>query len=111
MTANPLRQLAALDNSPWIDFIARDAIRSGKLAGWIAEGLRSMTSNPTSFEVAGGHRRPGRRRRVARRPRRQRRPRWLRQHRGVAAARARHRGDHRARTRARSRRRSRAPTS
>ncbi len=50
---NPLRQLGALGQSPWYDFITRDLIASGELARLIREdGLRGMTTNPTIFEKA-----------------------------------------------------------
>lgn len=53
MSANPLVQLGQLGQSPWYDFITRDLMRSGGLAGLIADrGLRGMTSNPTIFEKA-----------------------------------------------------------
>jgi transaldolase len=51
-SANLLVELAGLGASPWMDFIRRDAITSGRLAGWIADGLRGVTSNPTIFEAA-----------------------------------------------------------
>jgi transaldolase len=52
---NPLRQLGALGQSPWYDFITRDLIASGELARLIREdGLRGMTTNPTIFEKAVG---------------------------------------------------------
>ena len=53
MPANPLVRLGHLGQSPWYDFITRDLITSGTLAGLIREdGLRGMTSNPTIFEKA-----------------------------------------------------------
>ncbi len=44
------------DQSPWIDFIDRDLITSGRLADLIDQGLRGLTSNPTIFAkgVASG---------------------------------------------------------
>lgn len=50
---NPLKELAALDQSIWLDYIKRDLISSGKLKTLIEEdALRGMTSNPTLFEKA-----------------------------------------------------------
>ena len=53
MARNPLVALGELGQSPWLDFITRDLIASGRLARMIVEdGLRGMTSNPTIFEKA-----------------------------------------------------------
>lgn len=38
--------------SPWIDFVDRDLIESGKLARLIDDGIRGLTSNPTIFAKA-----------------------------------------------------------
>ncbi|HET7685995.1 MAG TPA: transaldolase [Candidatus Limnocylindria bacterium] len=38
--------------SPWIDFIDRDLIESGKLDELIGKGIRGLTSNPTIFAKA-----------------------------------------------------------
>ena len=38
--------------SPWIDFIDRDLITSGKLEGLVDDGIRGLTSNPTIFAKA-----------------------------------------------------------
>ncbi|MGH2357271.1 MAG: transaldolase [Candidatus Limnocylindria bacterium] len=38
--------------SPWIDFIDRDLIGSGKLRGLVSDGIRGLTSNPTIFAKA-----------------------------------------------------------
>ena len=38
--------------SPWIDFIDRDLISSGKLEQLVADGIRGLTSNPTIFAKA-----------------------------------------------------------
>ena len=38
--------------SPWIDFIDRELIATGKLAGMIDDGIRGLTSNPTIFAKA-----------------------------------------------------------
>lgn len=44
------------DQSPWIDFIDRPLIESGRLDELIATGIRGLTSNPTIFAkaIAGG---------------------------------------------------------
>lgn len=53
MGKNPLKQLEALGQSVWMDYIRRDLISSGELRRLIQEdGLRGMTSNPTIFEKA-----------------------------------------------------------
>ncbi len=53
MTNSPLRQLAALGQSIWLDYIRRNLIVSGELRRLIEEdGLRGMTSNPSIFEKA-----------------------------------------------------------
>ncbi len=45
------------DQSPWIDFIDRPLIESGRLGSLVSAGVRGLTSNPTIFEkaVAAGH--------------------------------------------------------
>jgi len=42
--------------SPWLDNLRREALRSGELADWVDRGVRGVTSNPTIFQrsVAGG---------------------------------------------------------
>ena len=53
MKTNPLKQLATLGQSIWLDYIRRDLIVSGGLRRLIEEdGLRGMTSNPAIFEKA-----------------------------------------------------------
>ncbi len=53
MKENPLRELANLGQSIWLDFIGRGMIQSGELRGLIEEdGLRGVTSNPAIFEKA-----------------------------------------------------------
>ncbi len=47
-----LEHLAALGQSIWLDFIRRDWLTDGRVAGLIEQGLRGMTSNPTIFEQA-----------------------------------------------------------
>jgi transaldolase len=58
MKTNPLKQLEALGQSIWLDYIKRDLIASGKLKKLITEDyLRGMTSNPSIFEksIAESH--------------------------------------------------------
>ena len=53
MVTNPIRELGALGQSVWIDFIRRDMLLSGALRRLIAEdGLCGLTSNPAIFEKA-----------------------------------------------------------
>jgi transaldolase len=53
MKINPLKQLATLGQSIWLDYIRRDLIAGGGLKRLIEEdGLRGMTSNPAIFEKA-----------------------------------------------------------
>jgi len=50
---NTLQRLhAEQDQSPWIDFIDRELIDSGKLAERVGMGIRGLTSNPTIFGKA-----------------------------------------------------------
>ncbi|HEY8171050.1 MAG TPA: transaldolase [Candidatus Limnocylindria bacterium] len=50
---NALHRLhAEQDQSPWIDFIDRELIDSGKLAEMVDDGIRGLTSNPTIFAKA-----------------------------------------------------------
>jgi transaldolase len=50
---NPLKQLAALGQSVWYDYIRRDLYQGGELKRMIEEdGLSGMTSNPTIFQKA-----------------------------------------------------------
>jgi transaldolase len=50
---NTLQRLyAEQDQSPWIDFIDRDLVTSGRLKELIDEGIRGLTSNPTIFGKA-----------------------------------------------------------
>jgi transaldolase len=52
---NRLLQLERLGQSPWLDYISRDLIRSGKLQRLIDEdGIGGVTSNPAIFEKAIG---------------------------------------------------------
>jgi transaldolase/glucose-6-phosphate isomerase len=55
---NPLVQLGAMGQSPWLDYIHRGMIASGELARLVSEdGIRGVTSNPTIFEkaISGGN--------------------------------------------------------
>jgi transaldolase len=53
MKTNPLKELAAIGQSIWLDYIRRNLIVSGELKRLIKEdGLRGMTSNPSIFETA-----------------------------------------------------------
>jgi len=48
---NPLLQLAAFGQSPWLDNLGRRLIVDGGLKKLIAQdGLRGITSNPSIFE-------------------------------------------------------------
>jgi transaldolase len=50
---NPLVELGRLGQSPWLDYITRELLTSGRLARLIRDdGLLGMTSNPTIFEKA-----------------------------------------------------------
>lgn len=56
MNTNPLRRLADLGQSVWLDYISRHMIADGELARRIEEdGLRGVTSNPSIFEKAIAH--------------------------------------------------------
>jgi transaldolase len=48
----PLNKLLDHGQSPWLDFIARDFVRGGDLAGLIDDGIVGLTSNPTIFQGA-----------------------------------------------------------
>jgi transaldolase len=50
---NALRRLhAEQGQSPWIDFIDRELITTGKLDKMVDDGIRGLTSNPTIFAKA-----------------------------------------------------------
>ncbi len=52
---NPLKQLAHLGQSVWLDYIRRQLLSSAEFRRMLAEdGLGGMTSNPTIFEKAIG---------------------------------------------------------
>src|SRR5918997_1993886 len=53
MAESRLHELADLGQSPWIDFLSRELVQSGKLERLIAEdAIRGVTSNPTIFQKA-----------------------------------------------------------
>jgi transaldolase len=55
MKDNPVKALAALGQSIWLDYIRRNLIVSGELSRLIKQdGLRGMTSNPSIIEKAIG---------------------------------------------------------
>lgn len=50
---NPLLELKKLGQSPWLDFISREFLKSGEIKRMIEEdGISGITSNPTIFEKA-----------------------------------------------------------
>jgi transaldolase len=51
---NTLQQLQDYGQSPWLDFISRDLLTSGKLEELIGLGIVGETSNPTIFDKAIG---------------------------------------------------------
>ena len=52
---NPLKQLQAYGQSPWLDYLKRSLIESGELRTMIErDGLKGVTSNPSIFEKAIG---------------------------------------------------------
>jgi transaldolase len=48
----PLKQLAEHGQSVWIDYLSRNFINDGDLAGLVSEGVVGVTSNPTIFQGA-----------------------------------------------------------
>jgi transaldolase len=48
----PLKQLAEHGQSVWIDFLSRNFINDGDLAGLVEDGVVGVTSNPTIFQGA-----------------------------------------------------------
>jgi transaldolase len=48
----PLKQLAEHGQSVWIDYLSRNLIDDGDLAGLVTEGVVGVTSNPTIFQGA-----------------------------------------------------------
>ena len=51
---NPLQELSAAGQSPWLDFVRRTLITSGELERLIADGITGVTSNPSIFGKAIG---------------------------------------------------------
>ncbi len=52
----PLKQLGEFGQSPWLDNLSRDLVRSGELAQLVEQdGIKGVTSNPAIFEKAMGH--------------------------------------------------------
>jgi transaldolase/glucose-6-phosphate isomerase len=52
---NPLKQLEACSQSPWLDYLKRSLIEKGELRNLIErDGLKGVTSNPSIFEKAIG---------------------------------------------------------
>ena len=52
---NPLKQLEACGQSPWLDYLKRSLIQTGGLRTLIErDGLKGVTSNPSIFEKAIG---------------------------------------------------------
>lgn len=47
-----LHELRDHGQSPWLDYISRDFVRGGDLAGLIRDGIVGLTSNPTIFQGA-----------------------------------------------------------
>jgi len=52
-----MQELFENGQSLWIDYIEREFISRGKLAEWIREGVRGLTSNPAIFQkaISEGH--------------------------------------------------------
>jgi len=50
--AEAISRVASLGQSVWLDALRRDWLADGTLAGWVAEGVRGVTSNPTIFRAA-----------------------------------------------------------
>lgn len=53
---NRIRQIGALGQAIWLDYISRDLLRTGQLRELINEGVTGMTSNPSIFQksIASG---------------------------------------------------------
>jgi transaldolase len=52
MPDTPLQQLAARNQSVWIDFLSRPFVEDGDLEGLVRDGIVGVTSNPTIFQSA-----------------------------------------------------------
>ena len=48
----PLKQLAEQGQAVWIDYLSRNFVNDGDLAGLVADGVVGVTSNPTIFQGA-----------------------------------------------------------
>ncbi len=51
---NPLQELSAAGQSPWLDFVRRTLITSGELQRLTEDGITGVTSNPSIFGKAIG---------------------------------------------------------
>jgi transaldolase/glucose-6-phosphate isomerase len=51
---NPLQELSASGQSPWLDFVRRTLMTSGELQRLIGDGITGVTSNPSIFGKAIG---------------------------------------------------------
>lgn len=52
---NPLKQLEACGQAPWLDYLKRSLVKSGDLQRMIeTDGLKGVTSNPSIFQKAIG---------------------------------------------------------
>jgi transaldolase len=51
---NTLQQLHDYGQSPWLDFISRELLKTGQLQELIEQGIVGLTSNPTIFDKAIG---------------------------------------------------------
>ncbi len=49
---NRIRQIDALGQALWLDYISRPLVRGGELAALVEEGVLGVTSNPTIFQKA-----------------------------------------------------------
>lgn len=56
-STSAMAKLWEAGQSVWLDYIRRDLLESGDMAGMVEQGLRGMTSNPSIFEksIAGSH--------------------------------------------------------
>jgi transaldolase len=53
MSKSPMQQLNDRGQSPWIDFVSRQALADGEIEGLVRDhGVVGMTSNPTIFQKA-----------------------------------------------------------
>ncbi|MCG3126329.1 MAG: Transaldolase [Phycisphaerae bacterium] len=53
---NRIRQLSALGQAVWLDYISREMVGSGELQSLVEQGISGVTSNPTIFQksIAAG---------------------------------------------------------